>query len=139
MPVSVASTTRAPAFSICGKLIAICFSRAAALGLGGPQLGASGRRSMVARIVLITESGSACSKNGSALQTSVGSPRPITVAQYGFFSRTSARYSSSSGSRCTMCTSTSVPALTANFWSASSMAWVCSIICCLCASSRMAR
>ena len=39
-----------------------------------------------------------------------GSPSLITVAQYGFFSRSSARYSSSSGSRCTMCTSTSAPA-----------------------------
>ena len=67
MPVSVASTTRAPAASICGKLMAICRSRSAAVADGGPQLGASGRRSMVARIVAITESGSACSKNGSGL------------------------------------------------------------------------
>ena len=52
------------------------------VGDGGPQLGASGRRSIVARIVATTVAGSACSKNGSGSQTAVGSPRPITVAQY---------------------------------------------------------
>jgi hypothetical protein len=46
----------------------------------GPQLGASGFGSFVARMLATSAAGSDSSKNGSGSQTSVRSPSPITVA-----------------------------------------------------------